>query len=246
MPEFPGGMQKMMNFLQENMTFPQRAKENGIQGKVYIKYIVNPKGKIEDVSIMRSSGSVLLDSEAIRVISIMPDWKPGKQNGKEVPVYFNLPISFKAETNISGTGGFYPSYKYIPPDIIFCDLYGNVIRSTDGKFQKLPEFSGGLDGLMEFVKASVQCDAQTIKNKKSSDVYIKFVIDASGEVSKPEVLISSGSDSLDMEAIRIAKTLPKWKPAIKEGQPVKTYCKMTINLNGYLNSNSSTKGIIKE
>lgn len=94
MPEFPGGGQEaLFKFLQKNMKYPQVAKENGIQGTVFVNFVVGKNGKIRDVKILRGVNK-MLDEEAIRVVKAMPSWKPGKQRGKPVSVSYNLPIKF--------------------------------------------------------------------------------------------------------------------------------------------------------
>lgn len=92
-PEFPGGVQKLYEFIGNNIKYPQMARENGIQGKVFIKFVVWKDGSIRDVQVARGIGGGC-DEEAIRVVKAMPNWKPGKQRNQPVPVYFNLPISF--------------------------------------------------------------------------------------------------------------------------------------------------------
>jgi len=96
MPEFPGGPQEMMKFIQKNIQYPQMAKEAGLSGKCFLKFVVNGNGNISDVTVLKGvPGCGECDREAIRVIKSMPGWKPGKQNGRSVPVYFNLPINFQ-------------------------------------------------------------------------------------------------------------------------------------------------------
>jgi len=93
MPEFPGGQEKMMKFLRENIQYPTLAAENGIQGSVYLSFIVEGTGKIRDIKVLRGVGGGL-DEEAMRVVKLMPQWVPGKQNGKAVAVLFDLPVKF--------------------------------------------------------------------------------------------------------------------------------------------------------
>jgi TonB family protein len=96
MPEFPGGMGELMKYLQNNINYPQTEKEAGIQGKVFVKFVINPDGSISNIEILRGvAGAEGLSREAQRVVQAMPKWKAGKQNGRNVPVYFNLPINFK-------------------------------------------------------------------------------------------------------------------------------------------------------
>ncbi|MFA5971881.1 MAG: energy transducer TonB [Lentimicrobiaceae bacterium] len=94
MPSFPGGEAERNKFLAENIVYPQQAVENGIQGTVYVSFIVNSDGKIEDVKILRGIGSGC-DEEALRVLKMMPPWHPGKQNGRTVRVRYTMPVSFK-------------------------------------------------------------------------------------------------------------------------------------------------------
>ena len=94
MPEFPGGGQEaLFKYLQKEMKYPQVAKENGIQGTVFVNFVVGKDGKIRDVKILRGVNK-MLDDEAIRVVKAMPAWSPGKQRGKSVSVSYNLPIKF--------------------------------------------------------------------------------------------------------------------------------------------------------
>ncbi len=93
MPQFPGGEEALYKYLVENLTYPQTAKEKGIQGKVWITFVVEKDGSITDVRIMRDIGGGC-GEEAMRVVRNMPKWKPGKQNGVLVRVQFNLPVSF--------------------------------------------------------------------------------------------------------------------------------------------------------
>ncbi|MCB9175213.1 MAG: TonB family protein [Flavobacteriales bacterium] len=94
MPEFIGGTAKLFEYLGKNLKYPELAKTTGIQGKVFVQFVVDKNGKIKDVKVLQGINA-LLDKEALRVVSEMPDWKAGKQHGKPVSVIYNLPISFK-------------------------------------------------------------------------------------------------------------------------------------------------------
>lgn len=94
MPEFIGGAGKLFEYLGKNLKYPELAKTTGIQGKVFVQFVVDKNGKIKDVKVLQGINA-LLDKEALRVVSEMPDWKAGKQHGKPVSVIYNLPISFK-------------------------------------------------------------------------------------------------------------------------------------------------------
>ena len=92
-PAFPGGDVARMKFLQDNIKYPQMARESGIQGTVYVTFVVERNGNVTDVKILRGIGGGC-DEEAVRVVQNMPKWEPGKQRGKPVRVQFNMPIKF--------------------------------------------------------------------------------------------------------------------------------------------------------
>lgn len=92
-PDFPGGDEARVKFLHDNIRFPQMARESGIEGTVYVTFVVEKNGSISNVQILRGIGGGC-DEEATRVIKQMPNWKPGKQNGQAVRVQFNMPIKF--------------------------------------------------------------------------------------------------------------------------------------------------------
>lgn len=93
MPEFPGGEPALYKFLAENIKYPQMAKESGIQGRVFVTFVVERDGRVTDVRVLRGIGGGC-DEEAIRVVQNMPKWTPGKQRGKAVRVQYNLPVKF--------------------------------------------------------------------------------------------------------------------------------------------------------
>ena len=92
-PSFPGGSSEMNKFISQNMRYPKTALENGIQGTVYVSFVVQKDGKITGIQVMRSAGEIL-DEEAIRVIKSMPPWIPGVQKGEPVATRFILPLRF--------------------------------------------------------------------------------------------------------------------------------------------------------
>lgn len=94
MPEYPGGIQALYKFIDKTMVYPKEEKKAKIGGKVHLKFIVQETGEIKDIVVTKSSGNENIDKEAIRIVSVMPKWKPGSQEGKPVPVFFNLPINF--------------------------------------------------------------------------------------------------------------------------------------------------------
>lgn len=93
-PEFPGGPAKLLEYIQKNLEYPEAARENEIQGRVFVGFIVEEDGSVSNVKILRGIGYGC-DEEAIRLVNSLPKFKPGKQRGKPIRVHYTLPIVFK-------------------------------------------------------------------------------------------------------------------------------------------------------
>ena len=100
MPAFPGGDAALMKYINEHLQYPPSAMESNIQGRVIVQFVVTKTGKIRDVKVVRSVDSAL-DAEAVRVVKTLPDFIPGRSNGKPVNVWYTLPVTFMLadETN---------------------------------------------------------------------------------------------------------------------------------------------------
>jgi protein TonB len=96
MPEFPGGSKAMFEFLSKNVRYPRLAQETGIQGTVFVSFVVEPDGSITHLKVLRGIGGGC-DEEALRLYSSMPRWKPGMQSGRAVRVQFSASITFRLE-----------------------------------------------------------------------------------------------------------------------------------------------------
>jgi len=92
-PQYPGGDEALINFLASNIKYPEEAKKLGIQGKVVVTFVIQPTGEVADVKVLKGIGSGC-DEESVRVIKMMPKWKPGEMKGKTVSVKYVLPISY--------------------------------------------------------------------------------------------------------------------------------------------------------
>jgi len=94
---YPGGTDAMMRYINGHLTYPTLAKEQGLEGTVQARFVVNKDGKISQLTVTKSSGSNLLDEEAIRVLKSMPKWTPAVINGKNVNSYFTVPVTFRLD-----------------------------------------------------------------------------------------------------------------------------------------------------
>jgi protein TonB len=94
MPEFPGGVSALLGYIAKNTIYPNIALENNIQGRVFIKFVVNPDGSVGIIEIMKGVDP-MLDNEAVRVVGTLPKFRPGKQNGVPVHVWYSVPVNFQ-------------------------------------------------------------------------------------------------------------------------------------------------------
>ena len=95
-PQFPGGSKELMSWLGQNIRYPVKAQEAGIQGRVILQFVVTKEGKVAGIKIVRGV-SPELDEEAVRVVKAMPAWTPGKQDGQAVNVRYTLPVTFRLQ-----------------------------------------------------------------------------------------------------------------------------------------------------
>ena len=96
LPEFPGGLEALIDFLSSNVHYPENAVKNNIEGRVMVQFIVDKTGQVTDVKVARSVDEEL-DAEAVRVAKMLPRFEPGRQDGKPVAVWYTLPIVFKLQ-----------------------------------------------------------------------------------------------------------------------------------------------------
>ena len=94
MPQYPGGPNEMMKYIQENIKYPQSAKDNKIEGRVFVSFVVEKDGSITNAAVLRGIDKEC-DAEALRVVSSMPKWTPGQHKGEVVRTQFTIPIYYK-------------------------------------------------------------------------------------------------------------------------------------------------------
>ncbi len=97
-PEFPGGDPKLYQYLNSEMHYPEFERDNRVEGTVYLSFVINRDGAVDEIKVLRSVDN-FLDAEAVRVLKKMPKWKPGKQNGNPVRVQMSIPVKFEIRKN---------------------------------------------------------------------------------------------------------------------------------------------------
>ncbi len=210
MPEFPdGGMSGLMQFLSKNIRYPVNAQKNGTQGRVTVQFVVNADGVDTE-----------LDGEAVRVISTMPNWKPGMQKGKAVRVKYTVPVMFRLSDD--GQKEEYKPIAKIDETVVVGYGSKQVPAEEDPVFEvveNMPEFPGGMGGLMQYLSKNIKYPVEAQKAGIQGRVIMQVIIDKNGNVTNPKVT-QPVDPLLDTEAIRVTASMPKWKPGTQRGMPV--------------------------
>ncbi|GEP93860.1 M56 family metallopeptidase [Chitinophaga cymbidii] len=203
-PSFPGGDPALAKFLNQNIRYPHAATEKGKGGTIFVSFVVTKDGSVKNVKTVGAKKGYGLEEEAVRVVKLMPKWKPGKQNNRLVNVQFNLPIRFtlqevKPEKKAPKVG----------KDGVY--TYADV----------MPKFPGGDEGLARYLSTNIRYPADATKLGIMGNVLVSFTLDTEGNikdvraVNKP--VLGSG---LEEEGIRVVKSMPKWRPAMDGGKTV--------------------------
>ncbi|MDD4636169.1 MAG: M56 family metallopeptidase [Bacteroidales bacterium] len=201
-PVFPGGDAKLMEFVQKIVQYPKEAKSRGEKGRVTVSFIIGKDGKVSGEKVERGV-SPLLDAEALRVMRLMPDWKPGTQNGVPVNVRYLVPITFRL------TGG------------KISDKYDVNYRNNDKEIKEKTEFPGGEEALTTYLLQKVN-ESPVIRNcKLKGNAEIFFYIDEAGKVIGSRIKTASNKNGTsDPEVTKaladIFLGMPTWKPAKSE------------------------------
>ena len=205
-PQFPGGDAALISFLNENIKYPPKAAQDRVEGKVIVQFVVKKTGKIDDVKVLRSVRKDL-DDEAVRVVKMMPDFIPAKQDGELTDMPYTIPVSFKL-------------FDKMEP------LTVSEGSDVPDDFEP-PMFPGGERALMEFLKENVKYPPMAAKRKTQGRVVMTFVVDKTGKVT--EIKVAKSVDIyLDTEAIRVCKLLPDFIPARQNGEPVSVWFTLPI------------------
>ena len=241
MPEFPGGIDAMTGFVASNIKYPQDAIDEGKEGRVFVSFVVEKDGWVSNVKVLKGVCESI-DEEAARVVRGMPRWKPGMKDGKPARVSFQLPVTFKLDQMNN-------EHKTIVRTVIAEDESGehstksstatypdepikdNMKPDKNGVYQiveEMPQFPGGEKALMEYIAKNLTYPQEARDKGVEGRVFIGMVIEKDGSVSNVRVLRGIGG-GCDEEAMRVIKSMPKWKPGMMKGEPVPVSYQIPIN-----------------
>lgn len=215
MPEYPGGDDALRSDITQLVKYPKEAKEKGIQGKVFVSFVVDKKGKIGRAEIARGVDP-LLDKEALRVVNALSKtWQPGKQRGTAVNIRFTVPINFALDKDKKSDGA-KASQSKKKGDVFFI-------------VEKMPEYPGGQDQLRMDIANTVKYPEEAVKANKQGKVYITFNVNKYGKIETAKIA-RGVCPSLDKEALRVVNNLDKnWSPGMEKGKAVTVQYTVPIN-----------------
>ena len=203
---FQGGdINTFKEWLMSQVKYPESARELGVEGKVILQFVVNTKGDVEQVRVLRSV-DLTCDAEAVKAIKASPKWVPAKQSGKLVKQQFVIPVVFKLTPSVKVSSNT-DSIKNEEPIFIAVD--------ENAKFQ-----GGDINTFRNWLMTHVKYPETARKMGIQGRVIAQFVVNTEGNVEKVKILRSLEPDC-DAEVVRVIRNSPKWTPGKKDGKNVK-------------------------
>jgi len=198
--QYPGGYPAWLEFVRNNFNYPEEALIKNIYGIIFVQFTVTEKGNVMNPNVIRGIDSAC-DKEALRVIGLMPKWKPLLKNGIPVSFQFILPIKLKLAP--------------IPKETTSNDIDEKPLLVVE----QFPIFNGGDEAMKKYIADSIHYPEKAIISKIEGTVFIQFVVSKRGKLSKPKILRGI-SKECDEEAIRVVMGMPDWIPGRQNGQVV--------------------------
>lgn len=197
--EFPGGVVGLKTYLAKNLVYPQEAKEKGVMGVVEMLVKINKNGKLEDYEVVQSLGDGC-DEEALRLMDMMPDWKPATIDGQPIASKQVVKIRFALK---------------IPADSVY------------KKVDQMPAFPDGQLALLQFLAANIEYPTIAKENGVEGMVVTQFIVEKDGSLSDIHIAKGIGA-GCDEQAIKVVKMMPKWQPGVQRKQPVRVQFNLPI------------------
>ena len=221
LPEFPGGLEELNKHFQQSMKHLKTPKREAvIQGQVTCSFFVKKDGSVTDAEIIKGFDS-LLDSAVLHAISEMPLWYSGIAEIR-VKLVFSIVSSELGDSS---------------PVVVshFTTLKGaveeRIVDKEDKLLTEVPEFPGGSEALVKYLQRSIRYPPDALRKKIKGRVICQFIVDGEGKITG--ITIFQGAHpSLDKEALRVIRAMPKWKPGTIDGAPVKV--RYTLPISFYM------------
>ncbi len=208
MPQFPGGQEVLMNYIDENLEYPEFYKTKEASARVIVGFVIYEDGSVNELKIIRGVEPAF-DAAAIKVLENMPNWIPGKHRDKAVKVKYNVPVRFN-------------SAKAIPSDFL---KKGEFYPNADDVYticDKMPDFPEGPIALMNYIEENIKYPTELEEQGIGGRVIIEFIVEKDGTLSNHRV-VRGIHKTLNADAMRIFQDakMPKWIPGEENGEKVR-------------------------
>ncbi len=217
-PQPGGGIDGFTKFFLNNIRYAFHDNESALQGRIFLKFIVEKDGSLSPIAILESPSPGVTNA-AIRILKMCPNWVPGTQNEKAVRVQYIVPINFNTAVEYQEQ----PVLTKIAPINYSPDANG-IYTSPE----TLPVAPGGEEGLGNFLRTHIHYPILDKESRTQGRVYIQFVVEKDGSLSSFKVL-RAPSASLGEEAVRVLKLMPNWEPGKMHGEPVRVSYTIPVN-----------------
>ncbi|MDB5267482.1 MAG: outer rane transport energization protein TonB [Hymenobacter sp.] len=222
MPRFRSGDSTtvaLLNYLGQNTRYPVGALQDRATGRVFVSFVVNRTGRVEQVK-MAKPGHPALNTEALRVVSEMPRWEvPGQKAGQPVSVSFTVPITFNMRTATPADIQAMQGKRRAAVQKQLDDAQAQLASPTAAGHEAAAVFLADPLGATHYIARQVQYPLDASRAQQQGTVLVDFVVGSDGKVT--DVRVAKGVfPSLDSEALRVVSGMPAWQPATREGQPV--------------------------
>lgn len=197
---FPGGALGLKTYITKNLQYPQIAKENGVFGSVLVRFTVSKSGTLENFLVERGIGAGC-DEEAIRLLKMMPKWKPATLDGEPIAAKQMIYVPFKLEE----------------------DEFSDVVKMAE----KMPSFPEGQAALLRHLAENIQYPHIAKENGVEGMVVVQMIVEIDGSLSNVHVVKGIGA-GCDEEAMRVVKLMPKWIPGMQRGKAVRVQFNLPI------------------
>ena len=219
MPQFPGGEAALMKCISQNFIY---SDDECWSGHIVVQCVITETGNIGDIKVVRSI-TPALDTAAINAVRKLPAFTPARQNGKNVAVWYTIPINVRFRSPSEPE-----SLKPIEPpkskkQIIKEDYANGILEFIDSlgihHIEEMPKFPKGEAALMHHIMTRLQYPTMARESMIEGKVMVQFIVSDTGEVGEPKV-VKSAHPLLDAEALRVCRTLPKFIPGKRDGKPI--------------------------
>ena len=228
-PTFPGGDEKLMEWISQHIVYPPGCWESHIQGRVIIRFMIKADGSVGEAEIIRGVYPEL-DKEALRVVKSLPKFNPATLNGKAVEYWFTLPIIFRLTDNFESPEKAKDSVITVTQnEVVSGTEYGTDEVKIYNVVEQMPEYPGGQAALLKFIGDNLKYPKEMVGCFQGS-IRVRFYVDTLDHVCDPQII--RGMDSaLDREVLRVVRLFPDFIPGQHEGRKVNVYVNLPISFD---------------